>query len=294
MKKLVGIIAMLFLLALPTTMWAAPKSYTLFLSTAANELSGTTSAAVGGVSKMVLQGSGFNRSEGATILPLQGFTGGMGAAHMTGTSMCQNAMPKGGVNTGVTFSLSVAVAQSAADILNADRTPIYQWEAISGETVTPRVFQLPRGDFACFLFGSGSGTSLFSGVTFEVTLDIPENQNWLEPLPLVVQEGSFTMPLRPAGSSATAETGTSVFTSTSIAAWPKGVRYAEFQVISGSSAYYTVDGVTGVTNAGVGTGTPLLVSNTISMTREEARRSRWCPGATATTIWYRLLSRKPY
>ena len=100
-------------------------------------------------------------------------------------------------------------------------------------------------------------------------------------LPIVVKEGTFTMP-------ATA-TGVSQFIVGSIGVLPDGVNYGEFEVLSGTSAYYTTNGDT----PAAATAFRLYMATTLSLSKEEARSVKWIPGATDTVIRYKLLNREP-
>lgn len=238
MKRLIGIMIIVFL-ALCGTAVAAPKNITFYLDTLAKEVSGTTCASPSGVSQMVAEGGGaYTRADGVKVISIANFIGGMGVAQLTGVSPSEASITHGGSTpwcwSGSTFYLYAAVSVNADKILEVDRIPIFHGTAISGDTVTPRPFIMPRGDFLSILWRAGSGTSLFSGATVEVILDIPDNQNWDAPKPLYLSTSVYYL---------NANSGTTLFSNNDSngKAIPPGARWglAQNSTTSGVTVLYS-------------------------------------------------------
>jgi len=99
----------------------------------------------------------------------------------------------------------------------------------------------------------------------------------------------YPMKLAESGITVTTTTGTSTFISGSILAVPDGARYAEFQVMSGGSVYWTTDGSTTPSRTGNGTGFNTNLTSTIYLTsRDEIKNFKLVCGASTTCLRYTI------
>lgn len=238
MKKFIWFMAIMIVFAFSGTALAAPKHVTFYLNTAEDDLSAVTCAPVGSVSPMIVQGMNYKRSDKATVISLDGFSGGLATFAINGTTMSQYAVVKGSTpfgiagNAGSTFFLTVAVSMKEEDILKVDRIPLFYGTALSGDTKTPRTVVLPKGGFMSVLWGAGNGNSLYSGSTVDMIIDIPEDQNWSPPQ--AIELGKMTWRL-------TVTTGVSTLATDSDGkTLPLGTKWVELmaRTISGVSLIY--------------------------------------------------------
>lgn len=180
--------------------------------------------------------------------------------------------------TSVTISIATSDSNSTAAIAAAEYTPIWTGELFSGNTshvvfrITPLKYLLTR---------CTAGITVYK---LPITL-----RSWrgvdLDPLPYVVEEGTFEMPA--------SGTGVSQFTAASIGAWPDGVRWAEFTSAvtpdSGASTFYTTNGDT----PSVSSGFTMDTSTTLGMAKHEAKSIQFTTGGYPMAVRYKFLTAKP-
>jgi hypothetical protein len=138
----------------------------------------------------------------------------------------------------------------------------------------------PLGGAEVAIFFYTSGISQF----LVPTATVATGGSGAKPQPMTLWEFDLTM--------TGGQSGVSVFTSSSMGDLPRGSRYGEIKSVSGSSGYFTTDGITTpVSTSGVGN--VILLNDTVCLTENELQNLKLDVGATTTTFHFKILSRDP-
>ena len=275
MKKSIFISLVLILLV-----WAAPgfaKTFDISLAT-----TGTTTVATGGVSVFALDlTTGTSLSPVYDLYPQLSRYYSYGLQISSVTPTAANAA-KYSEQSGSTYTVYAKFKSNDTDV-SWDDVPavsIMKNESMGSSTSPYMVtFTGPPADLMRLYFET-TGVTPFGGaegklIASEIPIKIKE-------IPIVVEEGTFTMPA--------AGTGVSQFTAASIGVLPqKVVGWGSFMPISGASCFATTNGDT----PSEGIGFTVYKDDHLRLSGNEARNVKFVPGVEAVTIRYQLLTVKP-
>lgn len=271
MKKGILVFLSILFLMVPASVFAQ-NSFTLTLN-AVNSGATTTSKTTTGTSTFVINGNA-----SSTYLDLESVAAPYLGINITGITPSQAALGLGsGTYSGNTFQVLYSIAQDSSALSAQEKIPIFYNDALnSGITRYERTIQIPFSRFVQFYLRP-SGNYAYDSVSLKVYAG--KDASWLPPQPVLISEGTFTMP---------ASTGTSTFY-TSVVSNIEGVRYGEFSV-AGSSRFYTTDGSTPTID---NNGMHVADLKGFSLTGNEIQKLKFVGSSSACKIHYKLLTRDP-
>jgi len=272
MKKIFTILPLLILLAMTPNLAFAK---TFDLSTSATLTSGNTTVVNGGVSTFVVNGVAASYDLYPQLNRYYAF--GFALSHVTPSQVALDA----GNWSGVTFSVYGKFKSEDSTVPWDAVEPVYFIKDEAADSATspyPRWISVPPADLARIYFVSEGGNTAYGLATgkliaSEIPLEITD-------APIVISEGTFTMPA--------SGTGVSQFTAASIGTFPNGVNLGNLQLLSGASCFFTTDGSTPTASSFV-----LTNKSVLKLKEDEARKLKLITGVEATTVRFQLLGGKP-
>ncbi|MFH2075821.1 MAG: hypothetical protein ABIJ57_10840, partial [Pseudomonadota bacterium] len=213
------------------------KTWTLTTAPDGTATSGNTTVANGGTSTFCLYGESAVYDFYPQLDRIYAY--GFQISHVTPSQAGLAA----GNWSGVTYSVYMKFKSESDAVPWAAVEPVYFFKDIAANSsVTPemRWVNARPGDRMRAYFVSEGGNTPFGLATAKlVASEIPV---YGEESLVLLNEGTFTMPA--------SGTGVSQFTVASIAAWTTGTVAASFEIVSGTSAYFTLNGDTPTTSIG--------------------------------------------